>query len=209
MRGNILPLARQGVKDFKTFATEALADYKTTGAVAPSSRYLASAMLEPLSLKPGCVVVELGAGTGVMTRALLDTLPADATLMAFEINLRFYKYLRRNFSDQRLILLKVRAEHLNQELHKRGYKRVDAVVSSLALGFFSDSERRALLDAFVPFMDKNSVYTQYQYVHGMGLKDGRLRRFSVRPLLHQYFDTVHRKTVWRNIPPAFVFACRK
>jgi phosphatidylethanolamine/phosphatidyl-N-methylethanolamine N-methyltransferase len=209
MRGNILPAARQGVKDLKTFAAEALADYKTTGAVAPSSRYLAQAMLEPLSLKPGCVVVELGAGTGVMTRALLEVLPADATLMAFEINLRFYRHLKKSLADHRLILLRVRAEHVDQELHKRGYTRVDAVVSSLALGFFSDSERRALLDAFVPFMDKKSVYTQYQYVHGMGLKDGRLRRFSASALLHQYFDSIHRKTVWRNIPPAFVFACRK
>jgi len=40
---------------FKTFAVEALANYKTTGAVAPSSRYLARAMLSPLTLRPGCV----------------------------------------------------------------------------------------------------------------------------------------------------------
>ena len=194
---------------FRTFATEALADYKTTGAVAPSSRFLADAMLEPLGLRPGCVVVELGAGTGVMTRALLKALPADGTLLAFEINSRFYKYLKENLSDHRLVLLKTRAELLSRELHKRGYRRVDAVLSSLALGFFSDSGRRALLESFIPFMDQHSVYTQYQYIHGVGLKDGRLRRFSARPLLREYFASVESKTVWRNIPPAFVFACRK
>ncbi len=194
---------------FKTFAVEALANYKTTGAVAPSSRYLARAMLLPLTLRPGCVVVELGAGTGVMTQALLDILPADGALFAFEINGRFYEYLKKKFSDKRLVLLKTRAEHLKKELHKRGYEHVDAIVSSLALGFFSDSERRALLDSFVPLMDDNSVYTQYQYIQGLELTNGRFRRFNIQSLLRQYFYSVQCNTVWRNIPPAFVFACRK
>ena len=194
---------------FKTFAVEALANYKTTGAVAPSSRYLARAMLAPLALRPGCAVVELGAGTGVMTRALLDILPADGALFAFEINIRFYEYLKKEFSDKRLVLLKTPAENLKKELHKHGYQHVDAVVSSLALGFFSDPERRALLESFVPLMDDNSVYTQYQYIQGLELKNGRFRRYNIQSLLRQYFYSVQCNTVWRNIPPAFVFACRK
>ena len=194
---------------FKTFAVEALANYKTTGAVAPSSRYLARAMLQPLTLRPGCVVVELGAGTGVMTKGLLDILPGDGVLLAFEINSRFYEYLKDKFTDKRLLLLNVRAENLKKELYKRGYQHVDAVVSSLALGFFSDAERRALLDSFVPLMDDNSVYTQYQYIQGLELKNGRFRRYNIQSVLRQYFYSVQCKTVWRNIPPAFVFTCRK
>ncbi|HLY62512.1 MAG TPA: methyltransferase domain-containing protein [Terriglobia bacterium] len=194
---------------FRTFAAEALADYKTTGAVAPSSRFLARAMLEPLKLTPGSVIVELGPGTGVMTRALLDILPADGTILAFEISERFYSYLKERISDKRLVILRTGAENLKKELHKRGYNQVDAIVSSLALGFFSDAQRRDLLESFPPFMSENSVYTQYQYVQGLELKHGRFRRFSIQPLLRQYFGSVRCKTVWRNIPPAFVFACRK
>jgi phosphatidylethanolamine/phosphatidyl-N-methylethanolamine N-methyltransferase len=194
---------------FRTFAAEAFADYKTTGAVAPSSRYLARAMLQPLVLKPGCVVVELGPGTGVMTRALLEALPSASTLLAFEISDRFYGYLKGKFPDRRLVLLNTGAEHLQDELHKRGYEHVDAIVSSLALGFFSNVDRRQLLESFIAVMGDQSIYTQYQYVQGMEMQNGKLRRFSVRPLLEEYFDTVRCKTVWRNIPPAFVFACRK
>ena len=58
------------------FMAEALADFNTIGAIAPSSRYLTRAMLEPLSLETAKVAVELGPGTGVMTRALLQALPA-------------------------------------------------------------------------------------------------------------------------------------
>ena len=194
---------------FRTFAAEAIADYKTTGAVAPSSRYLARAMLQPLILKPGCVVVELGPGTGVMTGVLLEALPPDSTLLAFEISDRFYSYLKAKFPDPRLVLLKTGAHFLQRELSKRGYERVDAIISSLALGFFSDADRRRLLELLVNVMDEHSIYTQYQYVQGLEMQKGRLRRFSIRPLLDEYFDTVRCKTVWRNIPPAFVFACRK
>jgi phospholipid N-methyltransferase len=194
---------------FRTFATEVIVNYKTTGAVAPSSRYLARAMLQPLVLNPGCVVVELGPGTGVMTRALLEALPADSTLLAFEISERFYRFLKEKFPDKRLVLLKTGAEHVQEELRKRGFERVDAIVSSLALGFFPDAERRRLLESLVSVMDQHGILTQYQYVQGMEMQNGKLRRFSIRPLLQDYFDTVRCKTVWRNIPPAFVFACRK
>ncbi len=194
---------------FRTFAAEALADYKTTGAVAPSSRYLARAMLQPLVFEPGCVVVELGPGTGVMTRALLEALPPASTLLAFEISDRFYGYLKGKFPDQRLVLLNTGAQHLQDELNKRGYERVDAIVSSLALGFFSNADRRRLLESFITVMDDQTIFTQYQYMQGMEMQNGKLRRFSVQPLLEEYFDTVRCKTVWRNIPPAFVFACRK
>src|SRR5437016_14206136 len=107
---------------FRTFAAEAIADYKTTGAVAPSSRHLARAMLQPLVLKPGCIVVELGPGTGDMTQALLHALPTDSTLLAFEISDRFYSYLKKKFPDPRLVRLQIGAQHLAHEVNQRGYE---------------------------------------------------------------------------------------
>jgi len=208
-RDNLMPLAKHRVRSFTTFAAEAFTDYKTTAAVAPSSRYLAQAMLEPLNLSEGSTVVELGPGTGVITLALLELLPQSSTLLAFEINRRFYRYLKKSISDPRFVLIKKSAEHAGRELRRRGRIRVDAVVSSLGLGLMSDRQRRALLGGLLPFMDEDSVFTQYQYIHGLEFKDGRLHRFSVGSLLRQYFDSVERKMVWRNLPPAFVFACRK
>jgi phospholipid N-methyltransferase len=119
------------------FAVEALADFQTIGAVAPSSRFLAQAMLQPLPLKKTKVVVELGSGTGVMTQALLNLIPFDATLFAFEINPRFLQHLKSTVSDPRLVLINASAESIELELRRRGYRRADAVVSSLALGFMS------------------------------------------------------------------------
>jgi phosphatidylethanolamine/phosphatidyl-N-methylethanolamine N-methyltransferase len=191
-----------------TFAMEALADFRTVGAIAPSSRYLTQAMLGPLALKRARVVVEVGSGTGVMTRALLRLIPWDATLLAFEINPRFSHYLRTNVVDSRLVVLDASAERLDQELQRHGQKRVDAVISSLALAFMFHRQRHAFLSSLGKYLGESGVFTQFQYLHGLQLHNGHLRRFPLEKLLRRYFGSVDRRIIWRNLPPAFVFECR-
>lgn len=189
------------------FVAEALADFGTVGAIAPSSRYLTRAMLRPLPLENARVVVELGPGTGVMTRALLETLPSDAKLVAFEINDRFLRHLRSTISDPRFVLIQSPAEALEQELNRRGYRHVDAVLSSLAMGLMSDRQRHALLSE-IAIRLKKGTFTQYQYLHGLQLRDRQLSKFDMDALLRRYFRSVQRNITWRNLPPAFVFTCR-
>jgi phosphatidylethanolamine/phosphatidyl-N-methylethanolamine N-methyltransferase len=189
------------------FVVEALANFPMVASISPSSKYLASAMLEPLPLAETCVVLELGAGTGAITHALLDRLPPHATLLVFEINRRFFDCLQRNISDPRVILINSSVENLDSELHRRGIQRVDAVVSSIGLAFMPDHKRHALFQRLSPFLHQRSVFTQYQYIHGLQFMEGRLRRFNLRPLLGRYFGSVQSKIEWRNLPPAFVFSC--
>lgn len=190
------------------FVAEALADFVTVGAIAPSSRYLTRAMLRPLPLENARLVVELGPGTGVMTRALLDLLPFDATLLAFEINPRFARHLKSTISDPRLVVINARAEVLQQELSGRGYRHIDAILSSLAMGFMADRQRHALLGGISVSLKKRGIFTQYQYLHSLQLRDRQLSHFDLEGLLRLYFRSVQRKIIWRNLPPAFVFTCR-
>jgi phosphatidylethanolamine/phosphatidyl-N-methylethanolamine N-methyltransferase len=194
--------------DLTTFAIEAVADFRTVGAVAPSSRYLTQAMLGPFSLQTARVVVEVGPGPGAMTQALLDLMPFDATLLAFEINSRFSRYLKSRISDPRLIVINASAETLQKELHDRGYESVDAVVSSLALGLMPDWMRRTFLGALSSILGEAGVFTQYQYVHRLQMKNGQVRKFHLANLLQAYFSSVQQRIIWRNLPPAFVYTCR-
>jgi phospholipid N-methyltransferase len=190
------------------FVAEAIADFGTVGAIAPSSRFLVEAMLRPLPLKNARVVVELGPGTGVMTRAMLELLPSDATLLTFEINPRFVRHLKSTINDSRLVVINGRAEALLEELSRRGYRHVDAMLSSLAMGLMSDRERHALLSEITISLRKKGTFTQYQYLHGLQLRDRQLSKFDMSGLLARYFRSVQRKITWRNLPPAFVFTCR-
>lgn len=195
--------------DLTMFALEAMADFRTVGAVAPSSRYLTQAMLRPLPLARARVVVELGPGTGSMTRALLDLIPFDATLLAFEINSRFSWYLKSTISDSRLVVIDASAEKLQNEVRHRGYERADAVVSSLALGLMAEEPRHTFLAQVGSFLDDAGIYTQYQYFQRLQIKNGQLKKFRLAHLLHRYFSSVEQRIIWRNLPPAFVFVCRK
>jgi phospholipid N-methyltransferase len=190
-----------------TFATEAIADFRTVGAVTPSSRYLAQAMLGPIVPERARVVVELGPGTGVMTQALLEVLPRNAHLFAFEINSRFSDYLKTNLVDSRLTVVDASAELAGEEMRRRGYERVDAVVSSLALGLIRDRQRREFFGGLVNLLG-DGVFTQFQYLHCLQVKDRQIRRFDLGRLLRQYFGSVRQRIIWRNLPPAYVFACR-
>jgi phospholipid N-methyltransferase len=191
----------------KTFVEEALNDFHTVAAVTPSSKYLAAAMLEPLPLSRARVAVEFGAGTGVITNAMLAQLPPDATLLVFEINRRFYDCLQNTISDPRVVLINASVENLDVELSKRGVQRVDAVASSLGLAFMSERSRHHLFQRLSLFLHPRSVFTQYQYIHGLQFDNGRLSRLDLRPLLSRYFGIVQNKIEWRNLPPAFVFTC--
>jgi phospholipid N-methyltransferase len=85
---------------------------------------------------------------------------------------------------------------------------VDAAVSSLGLAFIPEQSRQTLFQHLLPHFHEKSIFTQYQYVHGMQFQKGRLQRFNLRALLNRYFESVQMKIEWRNLPPAFVFTCR-
>lgn len=193
--------------NFTMFAKEAISDFRTVGAVAPSSRFLVQAMVDPLPLKSAKVVVELGSGTGAMTRELLRRLPSDATLLAFEINQRFSDHLRSTVHDPRLVLITSSAENIVQELKARGYTHIDAAMSSLALGLMPDEVRLSIMNGLCALLTKSSVFTQFHYVHGLRVENGHLKRLKLDVILRHHFTSVRHKIVFRNIPPAFVFAC--
>jgi phosphatidylethanolamine/phosphatidyl-N-methylethanolamine N-methyltransferase len=192
----------------RVFAAQALANFQTTASVAPSSPQLVSAMVEHVPDVAAPVVVEFGAGTGAMTRALLEQLPADGKLFVFEINPRFVKHLKEKFHDPRITLINASVENVDSELRSRGVQRVDAVVSSLGLSFMSPQMRSTIFDRLMPFVYEKTVLTQYQYLVAMQVSEGRLRRMDVRPLLGKYFRSIQSKIVWFNLPPAYVFTCR-
>jgi phosphatidylethanolamine/phosphatidyl-N-methylethanolamine N-methyltransferase len=191
-----------------TFAMEALHDFRTVGAVAPSSRFLTRAMVDPLPLRDAQVVVELGSGTGAVTRMLLSAMPRKSVLLAFEINPRFSRYLREQIHDPRLVLVNASAETVRAEVVRRGYQHVDAVASSLALTLMSDQLKHDILTESAGILRPGGVFTQYLYLHGILWRGGRPGLFAGGRMLREYFRDVARTIVWPNLPPAFVYACR-
>ena len=64
-----------------------------TGALLPSGKYLIDAMLKPVNFQNANSLLEIGAGSGVFTRAILNKMPQDSKLTVLEINEEFCRNL--------------------------------------------------------------------------------------------------------------------
>ena len=73
-------------KESALFLRQFLRSPITTGAIAPSSRYLAAAVTAPIPERGDPVVVELGPGTGSFTAEIQRRLGGRGRHIAVEIN---------------------------------------------------------------------------------------------------------------------------
>ena len=170
-------------------------------------------MLRPIPRGRIRTVAEFGPGTGPMTRNLLSLLPPDGRLFAFEISPRFTQYLRETIDDPRLVLVNDSAENIRRQLRRHGVEKVDAVVSSLGLTMMPQQVQNRIFDELMPCIHSETVLTQFQYMHGLVIRPKfnleKLRRFSAERFLRHYFGSVTKQLVWRNLPPAVVYTCRR
>src|SRR6266849_4533708 len=165
------------------------------GAVAPSSRFLARAMATQVDLRRAEPVIELGGGTGSVTKALLEAgLPVDR-LIVIERDVRLYKMLRRRFPQLRIVLGDAR--HLVELLRPLGIDAVSAVVSSLPLVSMSKTMRRQIINQSFALLGDAGRFIQYTYSLSSPLAG---REFGLRGRVAA--------RVWLNFPPASVWNYR-
>ncbi|MEU2682604.1 methyltransferase domain-containing protein [Streptomyces hygroscopicus] len=168
-----------------------------TGAVAASSRRLAYAMTEGIGLEQARTVVELGPGTGVFTDAVLARLASDARLVAVELNPVLAARLSATRRDTRLTVVQGSAA----ELAVVASGPVDAVVSGLPWTVMPQNQRGYILDAVTEVLAPGGRFTTFAYLHAAWTPPAR--HFTAE--LACRFDRLERsKTVWANLPPAFV-----
>ena len=126
------------MSDKRSFIRNFWKERKMVGAMAPSSKYLAKKMLKRIDFSTAKVIVELGPGTGVFTRKILQNLSPDGILLVFELNDSFMQMLRKEFKDPR-------------------------VISSLPLANFPSELKHRILTESHRVMHPNSLYVQFQY----------------------------------------------
>lgn len=161
-------------------------------------------MTEDMGLDEALTVVELGPGTGVFTRAICERVAAEATVMAFEIDPRMVALLTPRFPRVRIV--NDSAERLDQHLAAVGRPHADAILSGLPWASFPADLQTKLLSAVVGALRPGGRFATFAYSHASWLPAGR--RF--RGLLVESFASVATtRVVWPNLPPAFVYRCRR
>jgi phospholipid N-methyltransferase len=197
--------------EYGLFFSQSLRSLSVTASLFPSSRFLASALLRPINFDTAEVIVELGIGTGAITKEILRRLKPNAILIGLDLNPAFVSHVRRKIQDSRFIPVLGQAERLGSFLTRHGVTRADAIVSSLGLSAMRPAQRSTILTEAAAHLNREGVLTQYQYLNVGGEGNWAslgLKGFAEKEFLKAHFrDVASERVIW-NLPPARVYTCR-
>ncbi len=182
----------KAIEERELFFKQWLRSPRSMGSFIPSSRALARAMAEETVWRPGSFVVELGGGTGAITRGLLEGgIPPDH-LLVVELDRSLYEYLRETFRDCRVV--QGDATRLDEILKRQGIEQVSTVVSGLPLLNMSKACKRRIIEQALRAVGTDGFVVQYTY---SPLCPIPAREFGVDARIARY-------VLW-NFPPAAVW----
>jgi phosphatidylethanolamine/phosphatidyl-N-methylethanolamine N-methyltransferase len=175
-----------------------------TGAVLPSSRFLATAMADVLADHHAPVVAELGPGTGALTAGIQQRLAGSGRHIAVELNPEFAARLTKRFPDVEVV--NDSAADLVRLLKERKINQVDAEVSGLPFAAFPVGLQRDVLNAVAAAVSPTTgVFTTFNYVGAYSMPAARRFRMLLR---ERFSEITISRPVLRNIPPAYVLTAR-
>ncbi|MGH8116583.1 MAG: class I SAM-dependent methyltransferase [Rhodanobacteraceae bacterium] len=185
------------LRSMGTFLRQWVRDPVKMASVTPSGHQLAQLMVAQLPAGSSRVV-EIGAGTGVFTRALLDAGVAPSRLLVIEINPHLADFLRARFPG--VTIACADARRLGALCEDSALLRgggVDAVVSGLGMLSMASEQRTAILHAAFGVLGKGGRFIQFTYGPASPVRRGERSQLAVRVRRAGF-------ALW-NLPPATVY----
>ena len=173
-----------------------MSNTRAVGAIIPTSSVTARRMASVIDPGSGLPVLELGPGTGVITRAILRTGLAPQKLTSIEFSTDFYNYLVAHFDGVNFI--NGDAFDLDRTLGDQRGTTFDSVISAVPLLNFPMHRRVALIEDLLARVPVGRPVVQISY--------GPLSPVVAMP---DRYQINHLDFVVRNIPPAQLWTYRR
>jgi phosphatidylethanolamine/phosphatidyl-N-methylethanolamine N-methyltransferase len=180
----------EGLRFLRAF----IAHPRETGAVTPSGSALARAVAAQIDIAQPGPILELGPGTGALTKGILARGIAPGRLMLVEYDPALARSLVSGFPGVRVITGDAFA--LDDTLRGHAPEPFAATVSGLPLLNYPLAKRRALLEAVLARMNPGAPFIQFSYGIQPSVPPPPGAGVSLAAL------------VWRNLPPARVWVYR-
>jgi phospholipid N-methyltransferase len=207
------------LRDYRFFFKQYVRRFHDTGAIAPSSRWLAKALSRYVARDDGPGrVLEVGPGTGAVTRQIVESIGPSDQFDLVELNEQFVLHLQGRFRDEpafaavsdRTTIIHGPLEELPRD------RKYDTIVSGLPLNNFSVADVERILAAFAELLAPRGTLSFFEYVAvrpARAAVSGRADRERLRGIgraLRGALDgnEIHRDLVWPNLPPAWVHHVR-
>lgn len=206
----------------RVFLSEFWRNFHTTGAIAPSSRWLADALTRHVAVCGETrerKILEVGPGTGAVTASLVRRLQPNDSLTLVELNDRFVSHLRQRFEHEasfRGVATQAEIVHDRLENLPAG-ARYDLIISGLPLNNFSVAAVEQILATFDRLLAPGGRLSFFEYIavraaRGVvSLGEERRRMHGITKALRGTFrrHEHRREWIWPNLPPAWVHHLRK
>jgi len=181
-------------KDIFLFIRQMARSPAGVGAVAPSSRALGRLMASYIDVDAG-PVVEIGSGTGAITRQILAAGIAPENLSLFEMNPDFCTRLKQQFQGVAV------HNEMAQKMPELGLSNLGAIVSGLPLLNMPNEVQRDIANSVFSALKPGAPLIQFTY----GPKPPLAQE------IREELGLVHEKTrlIWFNLPPATVYVFRQ
>jgi phosphatidylethanolamine/phosphatidyl-N-methylethanolamine N-methyltransferase len=169
---------------------------KAVGAIVPTSSITARKMASVVNPASDLPVLELGPGTGVITKAILQAGIKPENLWSIEYSADFVEHLREHYPAVNVI--HGDAFDLNKTLGDKADQRFDSVVSAVPLLSFPVPQRIAYVEALLDRLPVGRPVVQITYSPR-----------SPVPAHKGNYVVEHLDLVLRNIPPAQLWIYRR
>lgn len=158
------------------------------GAIAPTSLATARKMSAPIN--PEANILELGAGTGTITQAILERIKRQDQLTSVEIDPHLAAILRQNFPSTKILIEDI------EETLKRDAK-YDIIISGIPFVSMNKEKRNRVFKLIKEQLAPDGQFIAFQY------------SLYTKRELERIFDHVEIKFSLWNLPPAFIYFCKK
>jgi phosphatidylethanolamine/phosphatidyl-N-methylethanolamine N-methyltransferase len=191
-----------------TFLAAAARSPRDVGTLLPSGPELAQRLAAVVAGTGGAgrpaVVVEVGAGGGAVTTAIVREADQDAVVIAVEKDPALADRLRSRQLGIRVVTAD--AATLPAILADHGVDRADVIVSVLPWSLFGPRQQREFLTIFAAALQLDGVFTAAAY--SVGYWTAAARRFRSE-LDRTFGEVLPTRTLWRHLPPAMTYVCRR
>ena len=168
------------------------------GSIAPSSPDLAQKMIDEIRPDEDHVVLELGVGTGAITKFLREAVPNRESYVGIELDKDLVKSLRRNFPELKIV--RGNACETFSIYQRTGYGEVGYIICCLPFVSMPNEIGERILLEIDKFMERGCMFRTFQYAHGYYLPSAIKLRKHLR---ERYGKAKKSQIVIKNVPPAY------
>lgn len=179
-----------------TFFQAFLRSPQVVASVIPSSSFVERRVVRAADAAQAGVVVELGGGTGGITRALLQAIGESSRLLVIERTARFVDTLQR-IDDNRLEVVHGCASSIAAVLERRGYPAADTVISGIPFSTMPKALAKEIVTAVHEALAPGGRFVAYQFMDHVA---GYARPVMGEPKIEHEIC---------NVPPLRVFTWQK